>query len=91
MVIIEWNLHGSRHFGIRGKLRITILFDLEFGIPRLEATSGGLVPKLIYSLARALEAVLEPLRFLVGGHNPHISLRGLVRLLLVGPFHLLNC
>ena len=91
MVIIEWNLHGSRHFNVRGKLRIRILIDLDFGVPHLEATNGDLVPKLVYSLAGALEAALEPLRFLVGGHNPPLSLKGLVLLLLPGPFRLLNC
>lgn len=81
-MIVEGNLHRGRHFRVRWKLSIWVL--------AFEATSGDLVPKLVRSLARASEAALEPLEFLVGVHDPPLPLRG-VFLLLLSLFRLLSC
>ncbi|RZS28712.1 hypothetical protein BHM03_00062351 [Ensete ventricosum] len=49
---------ASWHFNVRGELRIGVLVDLEFRIPRLEATSGDLFFILIFAAH-----VMHPLRF----------------------------
>ncbi|RRT76634.1 hypothetical protein B296_00000166 [Ensete ventricosum] len=59
----------------------TILIDLEFKIPHLEVSDGDVALELVHDLVGALEATVEPLKFLIGDHNPHFLLDDIAPLL----------
>ncbi|RRT36039.1 hypothetical protein B296_00040314 [Ensete ventricosum] len=89
-MIIKRSICRSRHFSVRGELREWILIDLEFGVARLKAPEGSLVPELVGDLASTPEATTKPLRLLVGGHDLPLPLGHIASSLLLGLLSLLS-